>query len=505
MSPRCTLRFIAAILGLLTVESISGWIDNSTGAAFAASPALVFEAPRAEFGERYQGSIVEHEFPFENRGSASINIQAVIPRSDGATGEAIPTRVAPGARGFVKVRIPLGDRLGETNFRIAVDSDDPAAPRVRLGLSGFVQSAYQPADFQIDFGVVEQTRGRGSSFEVGSREIERLEVHGFESSVPWLSAEVQARSGEVGEQVRLLARVAEGAPLGLNRGRLVVRTNVPHQPTVSLPFVAQIYGDIVPDRNPISLGLARLGEEMHGEVRLTHREGLAFDFARAEAPAGIEVVPTSCPGEETVPSCLLLRVIARPTVPGTLEGEFKVSFRGATSVLPLRFSGVIAGPNTEIRKIDLTQLANDRDDLPWATGPTSSPTGPTSSSNASSPAAATPTASSPPTPQEETPEAVLRWKASNQEGVYGFLVLRSRDRVGPFLRVNDSIVRTNGGGSYEFHDRKVEFGATYYYYLDLVTVGGTTRRFSGVLSKNIPPQSQPPANSPNPDARDSNR
>ncbi len=96
----------------------------------------------------------------------------------------------------------------------------------------------------------------------------------------------------------------------------------------------------------------------------------------------------------------------------------------------------------------------------------------------------------------EAPTARLKWKARGESGTYGYLVYRSTTPEGPFQRVSRRIVpSTSSVGSteseYEFVDRDVEVGRTYYYYLDTVGNDGRKRRFSPVISKTVAPVDSP--------------
>jgi hypothetical protein len=90
----------------------------------------------------------------------------------------------------------------------------------------------------------------------------------------------------------------------------------------------------------------------------------------------------------------------------------------------------------------------------------------------------------------DRPEVVLRWTASQEDGVYGYLVYRADRREGPFRRVNQEIIhverdQSEGAGAYRFVDTAVEAGRTYFYYLDAVSMGGLKQRLSGVISKEV--------------------
>jgi hypothetical protein len=95
-------------------------------------------------------------------------------------------------------------------------------------------------------------------------------------------------------------------------------------------------------------------------------------------------------------------------------------------------------------------------------------------------------------PEPVTPplhQATLRWQARDSEGVYGYLVYRATDRLGPFQRISPRILRVPADGqaqhSYVFEDRDVIVGKTYFYYIDGVNNSGQKSRFTGVLAKTI--------------------
>jgi len=88
----------------------------------------------------------------------------------------------------------------------------------------------------------------------------------------------------------------------------------------------------------------------------------------------------------------------------------------------------------------------------------------------------------------EGPRVVLRWTATGEDDIYGYLVYRADHREGPFRRMNREIVHARPQGpdatsDYSFVDLEVEPGRTYFYYLDTVSLGGHKRRLSGVISK----------------------
>lgn len=456
------------------------------GAAFAAfsappasAPSLAFDQPRAEFGSAYQRSVVEQTYPFVNQGAKPVTILAVRPRMEGGTGEAVPRVVPSGGHGEIRVRQPVGDRLGASAFRIALDTDDPAAPLLRLGLSGFVESAYEPQAPKLDFGTVFRESGGLLALDLASREVERLEIRSVEGAPSFLEVSTAERSGESGEGIRLSVRLKPGAPIGPNAGSLILSTNVKNQPQVAVQFAAVIYGDIVPEHDPVSFGLVRVGEGYEARVSLTSRSGAPFEIESVVDPEGrVAAESAPCPAAEASKPCRQLTLRGLALVAGPFGGTVTVRISGQDAPLPLRYAGLAASPNARIKTLDFSALPPSEVDAPrlpfvpvTAAAPIPGAEAPTDASGAA------------------RPVALLRWQASNEEGVFGYRVLRSTSRLGPFVRVNRELIlvpaETKTAHSYVFQDFDVAPGVTYYYYLDLVTTSGEVRRFSGVLPKTV--------------------
>jgi len=96
----------------------------------------------------------------------------------------------------------------------------------------------------------------------------------------------------------------------------------------------------------------------------------------------------------------------------------------------------------------------------------------------------------PPKPRNRIPsgpgEIAIRWTTEQETEVSGFNILRSDSPRGPWRRVNSETVGAAGRSttprSYEYIDRDVQSGKTYYYFLEEVLANGERRMKSGLLS-----------------------
>ncbi len=447
-------------------------LTDTQALASSRPSSLVFGTTEASFGEVFQGNRVRHAFTFTNEGSGPVTIVRAEAASPAGSAEAEPRVVPPGGQGMLYVEQAVGERLGESAFRFVVETDDSPVPR-KLMLQGFVQSAYEPENLDLDFGV--QRPGASATLTLGSREVDRLTADVVGALPPFLKLDASERTGLAGEGVLLRLTIAPNAPLAFHVGEVKLRTNVPQQPEVTLHYRGAVYDDVVPKESPIDLGVVREGQPFEKIVELRSRSGEPFLISglRADRPdLQATLVPCS---EATGSPCQGVRLA------GALGGGLK-TFAGDVTVLldgrqplTLRYGGVLVGADVRVKS--LGELL----------GPAPVP----EPSRKAEPDAPTP----PVLGRPGVREARLAWEAKSEDGTYGYLVYRSEKREGPFRRASPTVipvVRDQAGRhGYSFVDRDVVPGRTYYYYVESVSRGGEKKRLSGVLAKTIAAEPTP--------------
>jgi hypothetical protein len=84
------------------------------------------------------------------------------------------------------------------------------------------------------------------------------------------------------------------------------------------------------------------------------------------------------------------------------------------------------------------------------------------------------------------PTVIVRWSTATEFETAGYAVYRGESPDGPFEKVSDALIPAAGdpisGGDYEFIDRDVEPGKTYYYMLEEVELSGGANREGPVVS-----------------------
>lgn len=330
--------------------------EKRSGARGTAEPALVFDQPNVTFADSYQYGEVRHVFPFRNQSAKAVAIERGIAVSGSGRVEAVPSVVPPGGSGEAAVIQPLGDHLGQSNFRYALVTDEPGVARYRFSLSGFVESAYDPEKSEIAFGTVDRAQGREVEIELSSREVPRLEVLGFEGLPSWLEFKVAGRAGDP-QGVRLAARLVGKMPLGWQHGAFGVRTQVPSQPLHPVRYSAVIFDDLVPSVQPISFGAVELGATYRQKLELRSRRGLPLEIASAGDPdQRLRTQLSPCPAAPQDPSCRELEVelTLGPLAPqGPFSGQVEIRHGKDGEILPLTYHGLAAAPGTPIRQLEV--------------------------------------------------------------------------------------------------------------------------------------------------------
>lgn len=331
--------------------------SSATPAQEARSGLLVLAEPHAQFGDRYQFETVAWSFAITNSGAVPVRITQAI-ALDG-TGEVSvqPEWIAPGAGARIEVSQPLADHLGAVAFRYAILTDEPATPRSRFTLSGFVQSAYDPERPRLDFGNLDRAHGGKAQATLASREVERLRIEGVEGAPAFLQVSWSDPGGEGDAPAHLAATLKPEAPQGLLTGTLHLRTNVPHQPLVPVQFVAQVFADVVPQENPLRLGAIRIGESGTKRVRLVSRSERAFRITGVTDSAGpaspLAVTVRTCDGAPAPSACHELELRLAPLATGPISGNIEVQIAGESDRVPLLYNALAIRPDAVIRQLEL--------------------------------------------------------------------------------------------------------------------------------------------------------
>jgi len=301
--------------------------------------------------EVYLSSEIRHEWVVSNPTAETISVTST--RNPQGVGSIAvePERIPPGGSARLVVRQPA-IKLGAFNFRYSFVTDEPAAPRYRVSITGFAQSAYDPEQLSFPFGMIENATATTIRRELGSREVDRLELLESRGLPEFLALEVE-RSGIAGEGLALALRTIPPVPLGFHAGEFELHTGVPNQPWFRAAYGLHAFGDIVPMQSPVEIGSLTPGAELVGATRLTSRSGTEFNVAAvSSASETAHVEAKRCPD---IPACWEVTVRARPAIDARqrVAGDIAVRIEGQDEIVPLRFQGLYFPAGTAIRDLEI--------------------------------------------------------------------------------------------------------------------------------------------------------
>lgn len=111
---------VAFIFGTFMVYC--AWAQEAS-TEVASGPAITFEETAHEFGDIFQGDVVEHTFTFENTGTEPLIITNV-QTTCGCTAPSWPRDpIAPGQANEIKVRFNSAGKMGRQNKVITIISN----------------------------------------------------------------------------------------------------------------------------------------------------------------------------------------------------------------------------------------------------------------------------------------------------------------------------------------------------------------------------------------------
>lgn len=260
---------------LLTLGSVLGALVLSTGSLFAQSPLtqgplIRFDERKVDFGDMPQAAERNHRFTFRNDGTQPLKIQKV-EASCGCTAAAPKDSViAPGESSAIEVTFGSKDFAGEILKIVAVYSNDPAEPRIDLGIQANIIPFIQLESEWIDFGLVRRGTTPSAGALVSADEgtnFEITKVEGGESLVDWSVVPASA-PGRIA--YRLEARLKPEAPYGTFTDRIVMNVRHPNRQLQRIGLKGQVYSYFVYDKAAIEFLTIKEGKTVRRSLEITH-------------------------------------------------------------------------------------------------------------------------------------------------------------------------------------------------------------------------------------------
>ncbi len=204
--------------------------------AGATGPLLQFTTPVYDFGRAFAGDLVEHAFEFTNAGDAKLVLTAIYPQCSCTTVGDWTREVAPGASGFVVLRLDTARFDGPVAEFALVGNNDRAHSNLALRFKGVVS---KPVEVEPRLLVLRPAlngaAGATNSVRLVNHLPEALALEPPVSDKPFLSAEL--RTVVPGREFELTASTGPAGSTNLMQGLLSLRTSSARLPTLTVPVL----------------------------------------------------------------------------------------------------------------------------------------------------------------------------------------------------------------------------------------------------------------------------
>ncbi|MDI6760377.1 MAG: DUF1573 domain-containing protein [Candidatus Brocadiaceae bacterium] len=261
------------------------------------TPRLTVPESIHSFGQMYRGEKVRHHFLLKNEGEAELEIRKVRASCGCTAAEPSQKVIPPGGEAYVEVTFDSKNFVGKVTKTVMVDTNDPSEPTHTLTLEAFILEEVVAEPSRLTLGQIRQGEGRSLKVEVKSPTGMELKVSEAQSSSRAL--EITSIERQAGGLYAIKLEVKRDSPAGRFDGDLVVHTNSPRQPIITIPFFGEVVGDISVFPPRLSFGLVRRGTEAVRQLLITfHNPGVRL--VKVEV-ASVPSPPQAKRAQETVP------------------------------------------------------------------------------------------------------------------------------------------------------------------------------------------------------------
>lgn len=445
------------MLSILSLVAVLG--------AATAAPKSHLVISQCDGGERRQFETFECAIELRNTGDKPITVTKGEAQLDSDTIDP-GVVVKPKSTAYLNTRVFVQDEFGYVLHRFRFNTDEPGQEVRGSNVKVFAVPALDQHKPVIDFGVVPLDKELPvRSLALSSRESADFRILKVLSKPDFLDVSI-SQDGQ-----SFSARMLPTAPWGmLEREKIKLAIRSPRQTEAWVTVDANILGDVLPDSNPYSFGLMRTGNKNEFLLRLTSRNGQAFRVGKVE----LDDVQGTVGTEPCVPAqegCKLLRIDVSDEQPqGRVFGRVMVELPDSSRTLPVQLVGMLLPPDYPVH-----DLNKEMEKAQASAAGETSPVPAVEPAIRVGDAIRAAVTQEPAQPPGNGP--LLRWSVANEKPIYGYMIYRANSESGPFVRINDAIVRAeradNGVvGKYAWRDNTAVPGRTYWYSIGTIRNDG---------------------------------
>lgn len=432
----------------------------------ATGSAQLPELRHCVFGEAYAFADANCTAHIVNSSDAPLHL-IISPTLEGDSVEQSDVIVPAHGEVAVALNLAIGNRAGKLKRYFRVQAANDQGAKEYLEATGFVMTALDAPRPNVDFGSVATNSAENiektltlDSHDTASFRIERVLER---------PAAVDAEIAPGHKTLRV--RLRPDAPWGVLDGVIKLAIDTPHQKQAWIGVHGKLHGDVVPDANPVSLGILPAHREQLLKLTELHRtDGKKFAVGnpRLEGMKGEAELVDCAPKAR---GCKTLRLKVSDAQPaGMVRGKIFVPLPDLRRDLAIDVEGFFQTDQAAQGTSGDGAKGGHARMVEVPTSPEESP----EESKAS--------AKPPVFPELPPPGAgpLLKWSVLDERVVYGYQVFRADAEQGPFVLLNVPAIAakssSKAGAAYQWRDTSAVKGRTYWYYVGVVYNDGRKER-----------------------------
>ena len=447
----------------------------TTAKTAVAEPTSTVSAESCDFGEIYSFHTGQCLIAFYNTGDKPVRVLDIQATRTGSSVEPNMIVVPPHTKVYLEAKIQANEGVGIKRYPFRFSTDEKGKEPRQVSASGFILSALDAVNPEIDLGIVElNSKLSNKSLALSSRETPNFRIVKLLDAPAWLDVNISSDRRTVETSVR------SNATWGLNSGFIKLEIDTPRQNQAWIQVKADIHGGVVPNANPLDMGMMRFGNHNEYLIRLTSRSGNDFKIGKVifeGAKGDVSVLPC----KPKASGCRMIRLIVSDKQhAGAIKGNIWVDLPEFGHKLSVTVWGLLFPKDVKLETLDSEKTAANVRNAAESSSQSRVGNKPVMLANELKKITSDNSQLDLPIAAGSGP--LLKWKIGNGTSVYGFQIFRADAESGPFVLVNPSPVRavsTDEAMNYQWRDVTAVSGRSYWYYVGVVELTGAKQRLTG--------------------------
>ncbi len=238
----------AAVLGLAVAAGIVACTRHAPVAPFAVVPQTSYDFSRLDAGD-----IVTHDFQIHNTGTAPLFIQGIMTTSRSIFARVREREIAPGKDTVLSVRLDTNGFNGPIRHRVLVYTNAANKRVLAFRIAAFVRQLFSMQPGRVDFGKIYTDRTLSQTVVFTSTS---FGITSVTSTSPFVRIALHTTGKRA---YTITIRTGRDLPAGLLRSAVIVNTDSPRYPVLTIPVKADKMSDLRANPGKIFAGILLKG------------------------------------------------------------------------------------------------------------------------------------------------------------------------------------------------------------------------------------------------------